>query len=55
MFLLYKLSFGANYMPLYKDLLIWISFMNKCAVTVDGGVLDGAVEAQKAKTVGKQL
>lgn len=38
-----------------NDLLIWISFMNKCAVTVDGGVLDGAVEAQKAKTVGKQL
>lgn len=32
-----------------NDLLIRISFINENAVIVDGGVLDGAVEAQKVK------
>lgn len=32
-----------------NDLIIWILFMNKCAVTVDGWAFDGEVEAQKAK------
>lgn len=38
-----------------NDLIIWILFVNKCAVTMDGGVFDGAAEAQKTKTVGTQL